>query len=340
MPAYTSNLLGLPLETRLQIIRDVLASVDKAPVIEEIIEDRIPYRFLSQRSEIYVPRVATPAFHGNGLLLTNKQLSKETKYVLQSMREKKTKGFEFVLDVMYVRGVGLLPTWLSVPLKTKDIGTLRVQFRIVRPPASLIERSWMAHAQFPNPNLATHQVSTWLAHVLLSYAFRRMDMKHLSDDDEHDVEDAAYIGTELSMNGYTVDQLLIDVHPFQVVSDGETADGWSNGMIPRAYDINGCFPFGCGTYLGMFPMTPEEAGLLFRNKTTALHASLDLGERLEGLLDYHVHDVSQNPELEHNRETLLNNVGVISIRVVDSHYTELKDLADKIEKLRLARNMT
>ncbi len=340
MPASTSNLLGLPLETRLQIIRNVLASVDKAPVIEEIIEDRIPYRVHSQRSEIYVPRVVTPAFHGNGLLLTNRQLSKETKYLLQSMREKKTKGFEFVLDVMYVRGVGLLPTWLSVPVKTKDIGTLRVQFRIVRPPASLIERSWVVNAQYLSPEFAKYQVSRWLAHVLLSYAFRQMDMQHLSDDDEDDVEDAEYIDTKLSMNGYTVDQLLIDVHPLQVVSDGETADGWSNGMIPRAYDTNDCFPFGCGTYLGMFSMTPEQAGLLFRNKTSPLHASLDLGERLKALLDNLAHDVSLDPELEHNRKTLLNNVGVISIRVVDSHYTELKDLADKIEKLRLARDMT
>lgn len=103
--APTPGLLGLPRETRLQIIRNDIASVDKAPVFEEVINDRVAYNSAFETSDIYVPRAeATPVFHGSGLLLTSKQLNDETRYALQAMRENEMKGFEFVLDVMYVSG--------------------------------------------------------------------------------------------------------------------------------------------------------------------------------------------------------------------------------------------
>lgn len=337
MSAPTPDLLGLPRETRLQIIRDVIASVDRAPAFEEVIEDRVAYVSAFETSDIYVPRAeATPICHGSGLLLTSKQLNDETKYALQAMRENEMKGFEFVLDVMYVRGLGLLPTWLSMPVDARAIGTLRVQFRIVQPPARLINPAWIERAQCASASQANDRVDKWLAHVLLCYAFRRVDLVP-----SYNLVDEHHFVTALGDGAYTVDRLLIDVQPLQVVSDGgETA---ADGMAPRAADgaPGATFPFGCASHLETVAApTPEQIGLLFAYKNTALYASLDLGEWLKGILELHVDKDSQSPDVLFNRKMLTDNVGVISIRAIDSRYTELKDLADKIEKLKPACDMT
>ncbi|KAL2673690.1 hypothetical protein Neosp_012133 [[Neocosmospora] mangrovei] len=56
---------------------------------------------------------------------TNRQLRAETQVVAHKLN-----SVPYTLDVVFVKNVGLMPTWLSFPLWQKHIDTLRVNFRI------------------------------------------------------------------------------------------------------------------------------------------------------------------------------------------------------------------
>lgn len=180
-----------------------------------------------------------------------------------------------------------------MPVDARAIGTLRVQFRIVQPPAGLINQPRVDRARPVRQRLASQrprqQVARPRAAVLITHSGEWTWFPSYNLVDEH------HLVTALGKGVYTVDRLLIDVHPLQVVYDGGVTA--TDGMA---------LPFGCRITSGnSWPLRPpEQARLRSACKTTALYASLDLGERVKGILEDHVDKDSQSPDVLFNRKTL------------------------------------
>ncbi|KAJ5588008.1 uncharacterized protein N7459_003773 [Penicillium hispanicum] len=125
------SLLDLPTELRGEIIENVLRSRRTPPAAPSKSQRRefqdIQYKALRGRCGIYNEQRAT---HCPStclpLLLTNRQLSVETKWILG----RRASRIPYVLDISVLNDLDLFPTWLSVPRTTNRIGTLWVDIRL------------------------------------------------------------------------------------------------------------------------------------------------------------------------------------------------------------------
>jgi hypothetical protein len=124
----TMSLLSLPQEVRDQILDLVLIAQSPPPRGPCDKQERQPtcdFRY-HVSLEAYKP-------NATGLLLTNHQLSAETKQNIQ-----RKKDLAFRLDVMVVQERELWPTWTSIPCSNLNlVDTVKVTFRIFGPPHHL-----------------------------------------------------------------------------------------------------------------------------------------------------------------------------------------------------------
>ncbi len=194
-PPDAPKLLGLPAKLRAAIIFEVLASVDKNPVLSsETIPNRIRLeqhcdihnKDCKSEMNIYLPRRPLPVPNSADLLSTCRKLRENTEAVIEDiiehMRENSGKAFvnsskavEFVLDVMFVKDVGLVPTWLSFPFRSDHVERLRVQIRAIQPSAGLIHPAFMQNTRYCDGVDAAKTVTdSPLFAVLDFYAFNRL----------------------------------------------------------------------------------------------------------------------------------------------------------------------
>ncbi|KAH6628315.1 hypothetical protein F5144DRAFT_549639 [Chaetomium tenue] len=119
-----ATLLGLPTELRLQILEEAIAVRLAAPKSPSDIQNRrtrrYPYGpFLPVRGNINVYAMDTNDAKSAqpSLLATNRQIRKETQYIVG-----RVSGDPYRLDIMLLGVSGLMPTWVSRPCLVKRSG--------------------------------------------------------------------------------------------------------------------------------------------------------------------------------------------------------------------------
>lgn len=151
-----SPLLRLPWEIRRPIIIDVLryGRRFKPPSFSwELIESRVRLcnRFddnYPDRTNFYVLRHKSPFLHGHGLRATNRQLCDETKLLIKEELESANTEIPFIFDVMFVKDVGIFPTWTSFPYQPKHLKMLAINLRIIRPGTAIVPDEWIEVARY------------------------------------------------------------------------------------------------------------------------------------------------------------------------------------------------
>lgn len=152
-----ASLLDLPWDVRRVILRRVIRPPKprREPVFDKkFMKGRIRLRncFDETRPEatnIYVekPQCLYPTI--KALLETCRQLREETTLLINKYFKTGKVEAPFVLDIMYVKDVGVFPTWISFPYKTKRILRLAINVRIIRPDPRTVPAEWISAARFP-----------------------------------------------------------------------------------------------------------------------------------------------------------------------------------------------
>ncbi|KAJ5900073.1 hypothetical protein N7495_004817 [Penicillium taxi] len=129
-----SLFLNIPREIREIIIESVLHSCREPPGSPDKI-NRVDFhdmRYMAWRRKvegIWNEQGSTHApSNGLSLLLTSRQLSIETRSVID--RLKNAKSPDYVIEISVLNETSLYPTWLSVPWLTNSIDTLHVDVRL------------------------------------------------------------------------------------------------------------------------------------------------------------------------------------------------------------------
>lgn len=147
-----SPLIRLPAETRYQILKEVLTITNTAPARpQDALVNRVRYFDPSwgilaepDRTPIWIQE-SDPVYTNDrpgrasqaALQATNLQLRAETRQILAQMQPE--------LDVMYLTGCGMFPTWVTpVPVLQDPIPMLHVRVRGFRgPPDPCCNWLWM-----------------------------------------------------------------------------------------------------------------------------------------------------------------------------------------------------
>ena len=137
------SLLDLPRELRDIIIADVLntprmppaapSKTNRADFIDFDHKATIETRGHGHMGAIYHEQRGTQGiFYSQvSLLLTNRQISVETKSVMKSrMRSARSSSVDYILDLSVQNEMDLYPTWLQVPVITNRVSTLYVNVRL------------------------------------------------------------------------------------------------------------------------------------------------------------------------------------------------------------------
>lgn len=124
------HLLYLPVEIREQILKDLLdingVEAPDSPALT-ISGREVP----PSGGHTFCKKLQNPALPA---LLVNRQLQAEMEGVI---KRKKSEQVSYSLDMMFVKGSGLWPTWLSVPVLSTDIDTIYAPFRVFHRPDNL-----------------------------------------------------------------------------------------------------------------------------------------------------------------------------------------------------------
>lgn len=236
-------LVGLPLELRRYVILETLRQGrHKAPVISTPVVDsrvRLRNRFddnYPTETNIYVPK-HKDVIHGNALLQTNRRLRQDTLDLVEDTLKTSKVEIPFVLDVMVVKDVGVLPTWMSCPYRPAHIEKIQINLRIFRPDKDIVPESWIPAAQYED--CIRHygiNIDQWnIMVVILFYAMGRFSgsprhtitaglpslpeegLNKLSPEDQPEAVDA-YVCAEAP---YVVEEMLILVSDFERFPDGK-----------------------------------------------------------------------------------------------------------------------
>lgn len=156
--AALASLLSLPWEIRSVILLNVLKPQRRRePVFDAtFIKKRVWLRNCFDETNpktttLFIEKPGTwpLARSARALQATNRQLREEVMLLInETFKTGKAKAL-FILDIMIVKDVGIFPTWLSFPYKTKRILSLRVNLRIVRPDPRTVPREWIEAARYP-----------------------------------------------------------------------------------------------------------------------------------------------------------------------------------------------
>lgn len=156
--AAPASLLSLPWEIRSVILLDVLEPQRRRePIFDwKLMQKRVRLvNFFDEKhpkaTNIYIERPGTwpLARSARALQATNRRLRDDvTLLINETFKTGKAKA-PFILDIMVVKDVGVFPTWLCFPYKTKRILSLRVNLRIIRPDAKAVPLEWVELARYP-----------------------------------------------------------------------------------------------------------------------------------------------------------------------------------------------
>lgn len=266
--AAAASLLSLPWELRRAILLDVLKPRRQRrvePVFDrKFMRERVRLRNLfdeghAEATNIYVEKPGTwpPAPPARALQATNRQLRDEATLLITETLKKKGKArpkAPFILDIMVVKDIGVLPTWLSFPCKTRRILSLRVNVRIVRlQDAKAVPIEWVEQARYPADKTSATFWSFFAALTLIPLSrlrYRPAAAEGTTGIKSAAVAAAAPASTIKSTLGsirqhrssvvdaylvpmeatpYVVDQLYIDFKPFEHRPNGKL-------MIPGRED--------------------------------------------------------------------------------------------------------
>ncbi len=102
-------------------------------------------------TNIYIEKPGTwpLARSARALQATNRQLRDDATLLINEMFKTGKVEAPFILDIMIVKDIGVFPTWLCFPYKTKRILSLRVNLRIIRPDAKAVPLEWVESARYP-----------------------------------------------------------------------------------------------------------------------------------------------------------------------------------------------
>ncbi len=262
-----TTLLGLPLELRRYIILETLKQGHrKAPMLSShVVKSRVRLRNrfddnYPTETNIYV-RKHKDFIHGNALLQTNRRLRQNTLELIEDTLKTGKVEIPFVLDVMVIKDVGVMPTWMSCPYRPAHIGKIQVNLRIFRPDKDVVPEVWIPAAQYED--CARHygiNIDQWtIMIVILFYAMGRFSgsprdtikagppslpeegLNKLSLEDQPEAVDA-YISAKAP---YVVDEMLIDVKNFERFADGKVIRGFvEDGPKSSLYYREGYYNFG------------------------------------------------------------------------------------------------
>lgn len=199
--------------------------------------------------------------HGNALLRVNRQLHRDTLALIEDTLRPGKVEIPFVLDVMVIKGVGILPTWISFPFMPDRIHTLHINVRIVRPGRD-VPLDWVRAGYFERQdrfNSSGHRYDYWgddvckwnFVIVFLLYAMgqltgspspKRQDGPKYADQ-RHDKSpvspDTEYLDMYLSENvPYIVDEIFFDWTFCEYTTAGEVLPPYS----PDEWSIKGYDP--------------------------------------------------------------------------------------------------
>ncbi|KAH6854896.1 hypothetical protein B0I37DRAFT_363335 [Chaetomium sp. MPI-CAGE-AT-0009] len=126
-----ATLLGLPRELRLQILEGAIAVRRAAPASPSASKSRVRFRnqydrWWSDSTKLFVEDADHAKSAQPFLLATSRQIREETQYVIGRLA---IRSEPYQLDVMYVNGYGLMPSWVSLPCLSKRVGKLDIRFR-------------------------------------------------------------------------------------------------------------------------------------------------------------------------------------------------------------------
>ncbi|KAJ2965965.1 hypothetical protein NQ176_g10364 [Zarea fungicola] len=238
-----SGLLGLPLEIRRIIILHVFKHRHrKAPLLtKKVLSDRIRLRNRFDdkypiETNIYVCRQKS-YIHANALLQTNRQLRQDTLDIIQDTLKTGKVKIPFVLDLMVIKDVGLLPTWMSCPYLPENIKRLKVNVRVFRPDKDIIPESWIPAAVYGGREWSYEfTVCEWnFFVVLLFYAMGRLSPSSENTIREQPETEPVQHMDKLSLGQqppgvsvyisakapYTVDELYLNVEKYEYYANGK-----------------------------------------------------------------------------------------------------------------------
>jgi hypothetical protein len=143
-----ASLLGLPLETRFDILREVIFDNPRpSPSGPQELETKgfqihpVSYWHLPQHEMVYEGE--PPRNPAMPLLLTCRQLQSETLALLHSRSFKSQRLPRCKLDMVYLTDCTLWVTWLNLPrLEVTHVDELHVQLRAFKHPTSETPQAW------------------------------------------------------------------------------------------------------------------------------------------------------------------------------------------------------
>ncbi|KAJ2969168.1 hypothetical protein NQ176_g8813 [Zarea fungicola] len=158
MSAAPVSLLSLPWEIRGVILLEVLEPQQRRePIFDrKFMQKRVRLRNLFDETHpkdtnIYIEKPGTWALaqSARALQATSRRLRDDVTLLINEIFKTGKEDAPFILDIMIVKDVGVFPTWLCFPYRTKRILSLRVNLRIIRPDAKAVPLEWVELARYP-----------------------------------------------------------------------------------------------------------------------------------------------------------------------------------------------
>ncbi|TQV99048.1 Protein kinase-like protein [Cordyceps javanica] len=167
--AAPASLLTLPWDIRSAILLEVLTPQRRRePAFDKkFTQQRVHLRNCfdernPKATNIYIEKPGSwpLAQSARALQATNRQLRDDVTLLIDKTLKTGMVKAPFVLDIMVVKDVGVFPTWLCFPYKTKRIQQLRVNVRIIRPDAKASPLEWVELARFPEKRSGYNELET------------------------------------------------------------------------------------------------------------------------------------------------------------------------------------
>lgn len=237
-----TGLLRLPLELRRLIILETLKQGRREePILSKPFVDsrvRLRNRFdenYPTQTNIFVPK-QKGFINGNALLQTNRQLRKDTLDLIEDTLKRGIVDIPYILDVMVIKDVGVLPTWMSYPYRPSGhVKQIQVNMRLFRLDKDIVPKNWISTSLYEKSGHHGIIVQQWtIIVVLLFYVMGRFSaspkntiktesttlpeegLNNQKKDDSERVD--AYISAHVP---YVVEDMPIRVQPFAHFANGK-----------------------------------------------------------------------------------------------------------------------
>ncbi len=349
--AAPASLLTLPWEIRSAILLEVLTPQRRRePAFDKkFTQQRVHLRNCfdernPKATNIYIenPGSWPLAQSAKALQATNRQLRDDVTLLIDKMLKTGMVKAPFVLDIMVVKDVGVFPTWLCFPYKTRRILQLRVNVRIIRPDAKASPLEWVELARFPEKRSGYNELETstfWSFYAALALiSLSRLRYKPAAVDKTTSINSAetptaeakvspatgskpgnrssamdAYL-VPIEATPYVVDQLLLNFKP---VEDRSTARPTVYGVYDNSRDgpfhKEGYVQFGRDVFYDIeYPAQPQMEREAF-GRVLGRQLLTHVRDSLRRITDYRIVD----DELALYQYALANSAGEVTYSVPD-----------------------